>query len=361
MINIPFFSNSSENFLGIDIGSNSIKIVELTKTKGGKDIVLQNYGQVLLQEFANNNEKEKKKGKERAKNNKGSFPCTSEEIAKALTYLLKETGINTNKAYFSLPDFASFFTSFNLPPMNDEEISSAVELHSAQYIPLPISEVSLDWFLDKKTEKEIKINLIAIPNEVIDQYQEISNLSGINITSLEGEMIPLTRAFARNKKGLVAIVDMGEQTTLLTMAENGKLKTTHSLEVAGSSIAQHIANAAKIEYNQARDILNKYGLQEKNINRVASSRASYLFSEVLRAINSFENQEGKKVEEIILAGGFSLVPGIVEQAIQCTGKKVIIDNCFADIQYPPEIENKINAVSQCYGIALGSALCGIIN
>ncbi len=353
MINIPFFSKSSGDYLGIDIGTSSIKAVEIS---GGKEPELKNYGKVFISDFAI-----KKSDNKNKQNTKGNFSYYNEEIASALNHLLEKTGITTRKAYFALPDFSSFFTSFNLPPMEEDEIDSAVQFHARQYIPLPVSEVSLDWFLDGEIEKgkEIKINLIAIPNEVVTQYQEIANICKIEIVSLEGEMIPLVRAFARDIEDVTAILDMGEQTMLLTITEKGKLKTTHSLEFSASSVIQQLASFSDVKYNEARKLLSEYGLKEKSIEKVVSVRLRAIFSEAMRAITTFERNENKTVNEIIITGGFSSIPNIAEHIQSFTKKNVSKKNCFEGVKYPEVLEKTMIDKSRSYGIALGTALGGI--
>jgi type IV pilus assembly protein PilM len=354
MINIPFFSKSSDEYLGIDIGTSSIKAVEIS---GGKEPELLNYGEVLINNFI-----KKTLDKKIEKSRKGRFSYSDEDIAKALNYLLENSGIKTRKAYFALPDFASFFTSFNLPPMEEDEIDSAVQFHSRQYIPLPVSEVSLDWFLDDKIEKgkEIKINLIAIPNEVVNQYQKIAEMSKVEIVSLEGEMIPIVRAFARDREDVVAILDMGEQTMLLTIAEKGILKATHSLEFSASLIVNQLASFADVKYNEAKEIIAEYGLKEKSIEKVLSIRLQAIFNEAARAINSFERNEDKKVSEIIITGGFSSIPGMSEHIKKAIKRDVSVKNCFQGIKYPEVLEKDIINISQSYSAAFGTALGGVI-
>ena len=351
MVNLPFFSKSTESSsLGIDIGTSSLKVVELS---GGKEnIVLENYGEIFLRNFF---------GQGPAKGVEGSLVYSSQEIAEAIKHLLSEMGIKSKKAYFSIPDFVSFFTSFTVPPMKEEEVASAIEFHSKQYIPLPINEVSLDWFLEKNNEKkETKVNLIAVPNDVIEQYREISRLAQLEINSLEGEMFALVRALLRDKKEPVAIIDIGEQSTMLTVAQNGLLKTTHSLDIAGNMLVKQVAKSAQIEYNAAREIVMGYGIEESNVRKAVLSPFNSLFSEVSRVLDAFEKKEGILIEEVIIAGGFSLLPGVVDFATEALDKKVIKKSCFEGVKYPEILEPELTRISNSHAIAFGVALNGII-
>ncbi len=345
MVNIPFFSKSTGNSLGIDIGTYSIKVVEIS---GGEEPTLENYGEIFMRDFT---------GKSPVKGTEGCFLYSTEEIAEALKHLLNETGIKTKKAYFSMPDFVSFFTSFNLPPMKKEEVGSAVEFHSRQYIPLPVSEVELDWFIVEGGEgEEMRVNLVAVPKDVVEQYQEIAHLAGIDIVALEGEMFALVRAVARNNMGVVAVADIGEQSTLLSIAENGILKNTHSLEIAGNMLIEQVAKAAEIEYNEAREVVMAYGVAEEAIRKSVSSLATSLFSEVSRVINIFEKKEGKKIDEVVIAGGFSLLPGVIDYARSCMDKRVVVKNSFEGMKYPEELKDELIEISSSHVIALGAAL-----
>jgi type IV pilus assembly protein PilM len=343
-----FFTKSNDDSsLGIDIGTSSLKAVEIS---GGKEITLENYGEVFMRDFL---------GQVPVKGAEGSLIYSSKEIAEAVKYLLEEAGIKNRRAYFSIPDFVSFFTSFTVPKMKKEEINSAIEFHAKQYIPLPISEVALDWFLEEEKEKT-KVNLIAVPNEVIDQYREIARLAQIEIISLEGEMFALVRALVRDVEKPTAIIDIGEQSTLLTIAEKGILKTTHSLEIAGNMLVKQVAKHTEIEYNAAKDIVMNYGVSEDIVKKAVSSPLTSLFSEVSRVIDAFEKKETKVIDEVIVAGGFSLLPGVVEFAEDALDKKVIRKSCFEGIIYPKTLEEELTRLSNSHSIALGVALNGII-
>ncbi len=348
MFNTPFFSKSSTNtFLGVDIGKSSLKIVEIS---GEKEITLENYGELFMRDFT---------GKSPVKESEWSLFYSSNEIAEAMKYLLKEAEIKARNAYFSIPDFVSFFAFFTIPPMKREEVVSAIELHSRQYIPFPVSDAALDCFLEEEEEgKPRKVNLIAIPNKVISQYQEISRLSGVKIISLEGEMFSLIRALAGNIKETTAIINIGEQGTMLTIAENGSLKKTQRLEVTGSMMTKQVAKYAEIEYNEARDVLLEYGAEEETIKKIIFPSLTSLFSEISHVISSFEEKEGKKIDEVLVTGEFSFLPGMIDYAEKDVGKKVSKKSCFEGLNYPETLREELERISSSHSTALGVALNG---
>ena len=128
------FSLSSENFLGVDIGTSAVKIVEISRMGNRKK--LENYGEMQSSFLYE---------KPFRTFEKSTLTVTSNDVVRAILAILKEANMKAAKACFSIPDFSTFFTTFQLPSMTEAEVPSAVQYEARQYIPLPLSEVTLDW------------------------------------------------------------------------------------------------------------------------------------------------------------------------------------------------------------------------
>ncbi len=353
MINIPFFTRSQRKYLGVDVGSSSIRVVELSGKKG--NVTLENYAEMSISHLTDKmffNERENK------------LSLSSEDVAETIKSIMKEAGIRTKKAYFAIPDFVSFFTSFNLPAMKEEEIASAVQFHSRQYIPLSLSEVVLDWSIaeDKKPKKageDIEITLVAVPNEVIEQYQDIARRCSLDIGAMEGEVFGLSRSLAKNKPGIMAIADMGAQSTTISIIDEGILKTTHSLDIAGNMLADQVASSLRMDYNEALEYLIENGLKEESIKQSVTLLMESFFSEINRVFRSFQRERNKKIEKIMFAGGVSTLPGFADYAAGLVDVGIEEADCFNNISHPPALRDVLKEISPLYAIATGMALRGI--
>ena len=133
-IKIPKIKITPRNCLGIDVGTSSIKIINLSKI--GSRVKLENYGETSAVAFY---EKSFRTFEE------NTLSLSTQEISRAIKAILSEAKIREKKAVFSIPDFSSFFTNFQLPPMTKEEIPQAIHFEAPQHIPLPLSEVTIDW------------------------------------------------------------------------------------------------------------------------------------------------------------------------------------------------------------------------
>ena len=136
------FGGSSDNAVGIDIGTSAIKVVEIKK-RGGK-AVLETYGAISLGPYANLDVG-------RVTN------LPSDKVVEALKEVLKQSGVNTTSAAFSIPVQSSLIFVIELPPqVKESEIPSIVPTEARKYIPVPITEVALDYFILPKRESSFE-------------------------------------------------------------------------------------------------------------------------------------------------------------------------------------------------------------
>lgn len=360
MVNI-FKKLLPRKFLGIDIGTSSIKLVEVSKMAGRKK--LENYGQLSISYTDSRSFRTFEKS---------TLVLSNEEVAKAINIIFKEAKISTKKVIFSVPDFSSFFTSFKLPPMTKEELPQAVKYEARQHIPVPLEEVVLDWqimesrVIDKK-KNLFKILLAAVPNEVIHQYEQIAKLSKLELFALEAEIFSLIRALVpKHEKGPVAVIDIGAQSTTCSIVDKGDLKTSHSFDMSDNDLTAALASSLNIDFARALKMKKEAGLQNgikengQNIKDVLSPLIDMIMREINEIINNFYRNEKIKVEKIILAGGTALMPGLKEYFQEWfKEQEITIGNPFFSINYPPLLEQALNEMGPRYAIAVGAALRGL--
>jgi len=240
--------------LGIDIGTSSIKMVELGSW--GERRKLENYGEIASEVLYE---------KPFRTFEKSTLLLSSRDISRAISAVIEEAKIKTRKATLSIPDFSSFFTTFELPPMTREELPQAVTYEARRHIPLPLGEVTIDWEVvegrvsDEKKEK-LKILLVAVPNEVINQYREIANFANLELFALEAEVFGLLRSLIpKDEKRVIALVDIGAQSTTCSIIDKRVLKKSHSFDASGNQLTEQVAKSLSVDYKTAKELKEKYG------------------------------------------------------------------------------------------------------
>jgi len=350
----------SKKILGIDIGTSIIKLVELSRRAG--KIRLENYGQIQSTAIY------EKPFKVFEKN---ILLLSSEEISREIGSVIEETGIKTRKCIFSIPDFSSFFTSFELPPMTVEELYQAVEAEARRHVPLPLSEVTLDWQLiegipsDKKKSR-LKILLVAVPNEIINQYKSIVSNLNLELVALEAEVFALARALTKHNEDSVALIDIGERSTTCSIIDKGVLKVSHSFDFSGSKLTEEISRSLSVDYQLAEQFKHLYGIllspQNPEGNRIREILLPLVDSIIKESENIFKDfslKEGKEIAKIVLAGGAVLLPGFLSYFQNHFKKETKVADPFSNIVYPQILDQKLKKMGPSYAIAVGLALRGL--
>jgi len=365
------FKMGLKSCLGIDLGTSGIKIVQLTMR--GERITLEKYGEIAAQVFYE---------KPYRSFEKSTLLLSTQDIARAILAICNEAKISEKKVFFAIPDFASFFTSFDLPPMQRGEISQAVRFEARHHIPLPLAEVTLDWSiidgeLKDKDKTPLRILLVAVSNDLIDQYRQIVTLSNLELKGLEVEAFGLVRSLAGEEKRTIAILDMGARSTTVNIVDKGILKVSHSFDVAGNELTQVLAKALNIDYLEAEDLKKIHGLKSfavekeftndtqesisisKKVGEILLPLIDLILAELERTSQNFSQIRGGKIEKIILAGGTALLPGIKDYFSKVLKKEVEIANPFANIFYPQILEESLKNMGPSFAIAVGMALRGL--
>ena len=370
-ITFPKFRVSPQSCLGVDIGTAMIKIVNLIKA--GSRVKLENYGETSALTLYEHPFRTFEKN---------TLLLSTPDIARTIKAILTEAKIKKKEAVFSIPDFSSFFTNFELPSMTKEELPQAIRFEAPQHIPLPVSEVTIDWQIiggevaDKKKEGKLKILLVAVPNEVIYQYREIARLSNLELQGLEAEAFSFSRSAVKEKdlKKVISIIDIGAQSTTCSIIDKGVLKLSHSFDIAGNELTQVLSKGLNVDYKEAEELKKKYGikfLQEgsekevpldpgrrspKKITQSLISTTDSILVEIKRIFQGYNQTENQKIEKVILAGGTSAIPGFQEYFSSFLKKEVETVNPFVDIFYPPILEKSLKEMGPSYAIPVGAAL-----
>lgn len=345
----------SKKCLGIDIGTSSIKIVEISSF--GKKKKLENYAKFSF---------ERKDLPLKASQGEGLI-FLEDEISEVLKFLLKQGGFKEKKAAFSIPDFSTFFTTFNLPLMSKSEVPQAVEFEARHHIPLPLSEVIFDWQIIEKEEVfpgvKLKILLVAVPNKVLFNYQRVASLAEIELKGMEAEVFGLIRSVIPEEKShqLICLVDIGWLSTTVSIVEKKTLKVSHSFDISSQTLTQKLSEKLGVDFEKAEEIKKDFGLDPKKeeVFQALVPQINSLGTEIERVCQDFYSKEGKKVENLLLAGETANLFGLKEYLASRIKKEVVIANPFSNFSFPPLLENRLKQLGPSFAVASGVALMGL--
>jgi type IV pilus assembly protein PilM len=343
---------------GVDIGTKTIKAVEISYKNG--QAFLENYGEVNL-DFA---------CKESFRYfDKNTLNPNVDNISLAIRELIFETKTKNKEVSFSLPDFSSFFSIFEMPPMSKKEIDGAIGFEARKYIPLPLAEVVLDWqsMENAISEKNVnKVLVMAVPKVIIEHYKEISKKAGLVLLSLEPEAMSLKRSVVRKDKSeTICIAEIGFQSTNVSIVEKGFMKISFSFDVSGKDLTNAISDSLALDMEVAEASKIKYGLLENEEFLLYPILEPVLFSissKIREVIKDFEKKEGTLVEKVVFLGGTTRMPGIMDYFNKSLVREgvatfeIINGKPFDNIVCPEGLEKQMDNLNANYAIALGQAL-----
>ena len=358
----------SGSVLGVDIGSSSIKVVQLRKERGRA--VLETYGEIALGPYS---------GTEIGR----STHLQTADLARALKDLITEANVTASSAGISVPFSASLTSVIELPKLPKAQIQQMIPLEARKYIPANINEVMLDWFIipedpgkeewsrarasGKETPKQTKteVLLVAIHNEVLNNFQAVTQQAGLQAGFYELEIFGVVRSSLGHGIAPVMVVDIGAATTKVYIVERGIVRFSHLVNIGAQELTLAVSRALGWNFDRAERAKREVGLQprtgtgEEQDNLVKEALLSTLgriFSEINRVLLSYEKKYGRNVSRVVLAGGGAGLRGLEEYAAQQVSIDVGQSEAFAKVQSPAFLEDVLAEVSPEFAVAVGMAL-----
>ncbi len=361
-----FFSNfgskSNDNAVGIDIGSSAIKVVEIKK-KGGH-AMLETYGSISLGPYADTDIG-------RVTN------LPSEKIVEALKEVLKDCQVTTTSSALAIPVQSSLIFTLELPSqVKESEMSTIVPTEARKYIPVPINEVSLDYFvLPKKAASfeesnnpdvpemlpaKTEVLVVAIQNDAITKYRSVVSGAKIDASFFEIEVFSSIRSNFEHELSLVLLMDFGASRTKLSLVEFGMVKNFHTINRGGSDISDSISKSLSIPFPKAEEMKKEFGIfenqSEKSLPDIIKIHLDYIFSETNNVLLSYEKKYNRTISKVILTGGGSLLKGLKEVASNNFKAPVETGHPFAKVGAPAFLEKVLESTGPEFAVAIGLAL-----
>lgn len=326
---------------GLDIGSHSIKIVELAKD--GKAIRLVASGVATTPAGGMESDSQK----------------SLEAVSAAIRKLVSDVKLSKNQVNFALPEQFVYTRLISFPPLKDEEINSAVEWQAEGYIPIAKKDAILDWEIVSRTEKGVQILLIAAPKSLVNKYIKVIEGAGLTPVAVETELIALTRVVAIPAQTAL-IVDFGAVSTDIAICVNRQLMFARSVPSAGSAFTRAVAAAIGVDVSQAEEYKRTYGLSAElqgKVKNALSSVLTPLLDEVKKAVAFWQSDHPDAPVQIgVLTGGTAGLPEIVPLVTQILGIEVSIGNPFANLALDPKTAKSMAGYGPVYAIATGLAM-----
>lgn len=325
--------------LGVDIGSSSIKIVQLDRSANPS---LETYGMVDIPEPISSQ----------------TTDTVVHQIADLLKNLIQKAQVTTKDCIMSLPNSAVFTSVIDMPKMGDKEMESAMQFEAKKYVPLPFSEVTLSWTIISENDDGAsnKVLLVAVPKQIRDIYIQLFQLAGLNLEIIEIEALALIRALVVDRTKNDVIIDIGAKVTGLNFVRQGTLQLTRNLSIGGDTITDRIAQALNLSVPRAEQFKRDFGLHDTDFLPEAVKPVLNTIKTEASQIMGIYKSHNVITDRIVLVGGCAQLPGITEYFTAELGVPTVLADSLSRVSYQEKIKSVLSRYSLHLAIAIGLAI-----
>jgi len=353
------FFKKEMSVLGIDIGSSSIKVVQIKKKRGRA--VLETYGELALGPYG---------GVELGR----AVALPPENTIEAIKDLLTAAKTSTVACGSALPLTSSLITFISIPPVSAKQIGDVVQIEARKYIPVPLDEVFLDYSIIPQEEnfddsgkiekaqapKNHDVLVVAIHNSYLNEYQSIMAGSALDPRFYEIEIFSAIRAVADHGISTIMIIDMGARATKLYIVERGILRASHIINKGSQDITLALSKALSISPEEAEAMKRSKGLKGgpefKELTEIITLNLDYVFYEANSTLLNYQKKYQKNVGRVFLTGGGVLLKGFVDLAKVSFQTDVVYADPFTKLETPAFLAGELSNAGPEFAVAIGAAL-----
>lgn len=322
--------------VGLDIGSHSIKLVEIGHSKRGR--VLQNFGMILTPPGAIV---------------EGSIK-NQEGVASAIKRLYKNLRVRNGNVAISLSGYSVIAKKITLEKIEESKIEGVIHEEAEKYIPYDINEVNLDFAIldsrkepnpegDKKEgskdQNTIDVLLVAAKRDVIQEYVELVHAADLNPGVMDADIFALQNAVEislPDSDKCIAIINIGASELEINVVSGGVSVFSRDSSYGGAQVTEAIRSELGVDLTQAEQI--KVGGMtldpEKGeaLSRIINREVSAWVNEVKRALDFVSSTRvSDPIQKIIVSGGPFRMGGLLKYLETETGIPVEPLNPFRNL------------------------------
>ncbi|MFH1895861.1 MAG: type IV pilus assembly protein PilM [bacterium] len=332
--------------VGLDLGSNSIKGVEIESKRNKK--ILKSYSI----------------GKSLPVSLNSSQVLDTTAIVEHLKEFYRESHFSTLSVNVTLSEEKVFTRVVTLPGMSPKEVGKAIKWEAQQYIPMEIEDVNFDYQIIEDTKDALKVLLVAAPKEAVTKIINIVKQAGLEPLGIETTIQALSHLRQLKESGGASLVlSFSSNTTDLGVIQAGLVRFTRSLPLGGDTLARSISEGLNIPLSQAEEYKKSYGLDDEKlegkITKASAPILNMLVSEVRRSVDFYLSRGyGSGIERLFLSGGTANLPGITSYLAGKLGFEVVLVDplsglILSDKVKDEDLDNLGPSLALSVGLALG--------
>ena len=350
---MALFGKKSKPLVGVDIGSSSVKVIELTKLKKGYQVTGFAVEPLSPDSVVD-----------------GAVidaPVVAGAIKKILTTgKFKPKGVSTGISGHSV-----IVKRVVVPAATPDEVEASIQMDMEQYIPFDIAEVYMDYQVvgpgtTSTEEAGMDVVLVAAKKDKIQNLTNVISLAGRTSDVVDIDAFALQNAFEANydvdPNGVIALLNIGASLMNINITKAGMPLFVRDVSVGGNQYTDILQKELQLNFQEAEDLkLGKTGGGEAEmVQPLLESITDMLIMEVQKTFDFFrETYPAETITQVLISGGTSHMLGLSERVQETFGYSTEVLNPFKAISIGPKVDTlKVTSLGPALAVAVGLALRG---
>jgi type IV pilus assembly protein PilM len=350
---LPFGNFKTKSLFGLDIGSSSVKAVELKVSPKGFELLHLGVAKLPHEAIV-----------------QGAF-LNASVIAEAIREAVGTAKIKSTNVAVAVSGHSVIVKKISLPTMTREELEESIRWEAEQYIPFDVNEVNLDFQILNAgaIEGQMDVLLVAAKKDLIDDYVNVLSEAGITASVIDVAGFAVANAYVANAEAgtdeVIAVANIGAQSTNINVLVGGVPAFTRDISIGGNAYTEEIQKALSISFDEAERIKlggshedDSQDVVPQEVEQAMRNVSDSVIGEISRSLDFFSATSAEsRISRVFLAGGSSKVPGIEKRFEEKTGLAVERLNPLARMLPSSMYESDfVTEMAPFLGVGVGLAL-----
>lgn len=317
--------SKAQRVIGLDIGSSSVKVIELQETPKGYS--LEKFGMAPLPPEVIVD---------------GTI-MDAGRVVEAIAQVLQSQKVKAKDAVFSVSGHSVIIKRVTLPEMSEEELSESIHWEAEQYIPFAIDEVNLDFQIlgssGSGKQAQMDVLLVAVKREKINDYITVVTEAGLTPAIVDVDAFAIQNMYEINyeveSRKVIALVNIGAAVTNINILKDGTTAFTRDSTIGGNQYTEAIQKEFGLSYDDAEKVKQGEGgaaVSMDEIDGIVQAVSGDVATEISRSFDFFKaTSTSQQIDRVILSGGCSRMRGLPSLLGDRLGVPVEIASPFKNI------------------------------
>ncbi len=333
------FKKKKKSRIGVDIGSYAVKAVELSAEE-------------------KNNFKIKNIGYSRI-----ADPTSRESLVEAIKDSAGKANILGKEVSIAVSGPSVIVRFIELPRMTQDELRNAITFEAEKYIPFNINEVTVghQLLIPRLGNNMMLVLLVAVKKDLITERLSLAKEAGLSASVLDVDSFANVNAFlmkaARNKDEIPALIDIGAKAMDINIIDEDILYFTRGVQLGGDDITKVISEVLSVDFKNAEDIKINPADRASEVREKIEPILCNMVDETRLSFSYYENQSGKSIRKVYLAGGGARIANFCNMFKENLGIDVVSWNPTESMEIEASVDTQlVGSIKDRLGVAIGLAL-----